>query len=134
MKDLEEARQEVISQVSSFLKIENFIFTSSTIEEEIKELCVAKLCKCIGINCKYNYKTDFFEFFSQVVGEAVCNKLNIPIRIAPDDFRLFRYEKINLIDKVRSFLDTEMVCEAFIDAFDLIDRFKYLIPVIKQKK
>jgi hypothetical protein len=64
----------------------------------------------------------------------VCNKLNIKIRIAPDNLRLFRYNKLNLIEEVRNFLDEEDVEEAFIDSFNLVDEYKYLIPLLNKEQ
>lgn len=127
----DESNKEIIQKVCGFLKIDCPKLLSNTPQEGVKEICVARLCKSIGINCEYNYKTEFFEFFSSITAEAVCNKLNINLRIAPDNLRLFRYNKLNLIEEVKIFLDNENIDEAFIDAFDFVDSYKYLIPLLK---
>lgn len=126
----QQEKENIINGICSYLKIEQPVLHSLTLKEEIKELCVARLCKSIGIKCEYNYKSNFFEFFSNITAEALCNKLKIKIRIAPDHLRLFRYERVNLVDEVRKFLENDDIDEAFIDSFNFIDRFKYLIAKI----
>lgn len=130
-ENINEQEKYILNKISNYLKLKEPVIHSSTLKESVKELCVARLCKSIGIKCQYNYKSDFFEFFSQVTAEAVCDKLNIKLRIAPDSLRLFRYEHINLVDRVRSYLDYESVDEAFIESFNFLDRFKYIIPTLK---
>lgn len=120
-------KEQIISKVCKFLKLDSGEISSENVEETIKELCVKKLCKTVGLTGAYNYKSDFFEFFSSIVGEAVCVKLNIKIHIAGDDLRLVKYEKLNLIDEVYSFLEKEDIEEAILDAFNFVDRFKSLI-------
>jgi hypothetical protein len=127
-----DSREKIIEEICDFLGLDRPIMYSSTTEEAIKELCVARLCKAIGLTGVYNYKSDFFEFFSSIMGEAVCEKLAIKIRIACDELRLFRFERVNLVERVKSFLETESVEEAFLDAFELADKFKYIIPELKK--
>ena len=127
----EENFEKIVNTVQELLCLNSFNVSSSNIKEAIKELCVAKLCKTVGITGKYNYKSDFFNFFSSIVGEAVCRKLNLKLQIASDELRLFKYEHINLIDEVEKYLNNE-VEEAFLDSFNLIDNFKYLIPKLKK--
>lgn len=125
-------RESVIHKVCVYFNIERPILRSSTTDETIKELCVARLCKAVGLTGIYNYKSDFFEFFSNIMGEALCEKLNLKIHIASDELRLVKYEHINLVQELKNYLDTETVEEAFLDAFNLVDKFKYLIPKIKK--
>lgn len=122
----------VIFQICDFLKIEQPKIQNTNLKETIKQLCVARLCKAVGLTGNYNYKSDFFEFFSCVMAEAICEKLMIKMQFACDELRLIKYEHINLINEVKSFLDKESVEEAFLDAFELLDRFKYLIPKLKK--
>lgn len=125
-------RENIIKKICTFFNIERPILTSVTTDETIKELCVARLCKSVGLTGTYNYKSEFFEFFSNIMGEALCEKLNINKHIASDELRFVKYEHINLINEFKGYLDTETIEEAFLDAFNLVDKFKYLIPKIKK--
>ena len=70
-------------------------------------------------------------FFASVMGEALCDKLNIKVHIANDALRLFKYNGINLIERARVYLENSCLDEAFIDTFNLVDNFKYLINTMK---
>ena len=87
MENLTADRDSIINKICVFFKMDCPILQSTTIQETIKEICVARLCKSIGIRCEYNYKSTFFEFFSQIIGEAVCDKLHIKLRIQPKQHR-----------------------------------------------
>ena len=125
-------RVDILEKVSSFLKLKQQTLKSLTARDGIKELCVIKLCNVIGLSGNYNYQSEFFNFFSSIMGEAVCERLSIKIRVAPDELRLIKYEHINLVQTVMFFLETKSLEEAFLDAFNLADRFKYLIPKLKK--
>ena len=125
-------RVDILEKVSSFLKLKQQTLKSLTARDGIKELCVIKLCKVIGLSGNYNYQSEFFNFFSSIMGEAVCERISIKIRVAPDELRLIKYEHINLVQTVMFFLETKSLEEAFLDAFNLADRFKYLIPKLKK--
>ena len=120
-------KEKVILRICEYFNMEKPQIFSSTAKEAIKEICVARLCKAIGLTGKCNYKSGFFDFFSDVIGEAVCEILSIKIRIASDEIRLFKYEHINLVEEVKKYFLNESIEEAFLDAFELIDRFKYLV-------
>ena len=124
--------QEIVSNITEYLNLNKIDLTSNTLTENIKELCVAKLCNIIGITCKYNYKSDFFELFSSLTGEALCEKFNLKIHIANDELRLIKYERINLVEKAKSFFLNENIEESILDIFNLADKFKYLIPNLKK--
>ena len=124
--------RQTIKQICDFLNLEKPNLNAETTQEAIKELCVARLCKAVGITRSYNYKSDFFNFFGCVMGEAICEILSLKAHVACDELRFVRYERINLIGEIKSYLENETVEEAFIDAFDLVDRFKYLIPKLKK--
>lgn len=124
--------ENTIRKICTFFRFEKPKINSSTTNEIIKELCVARLCKSVGLTGRYNYKSEFFEFFSNIMGEAVCEKLSIKTHIASDELRFVKYERINLIAEIKSYLDNETVEEAFLDAFELADRYKYLIPELKK--
>lgn len=122
----------IIDKVCKYLKMQSPELFSSSVEDEIKNLCSAKLCDVIGIRCAYNPKNDFFNFFSTIMGEAVCIKLHLNINIAPNILRLVRYDGINFVNSTYQLLLSEDVDEAFIDAYNLVDKYKYLIERIKK--
>ena len=125
--DNQNLNEKVTNKVCEYLKIDKPKQMSDKIEDRIKELCVIRLCKTIGITCSCNFRSDFFNFFSSLVGEAICEILNINLHTACDELRFVRYEQINLVEKVKSYLENESLEEAFLDAFELADKFKYLI-------
>ena len=120
-----------IEKIYEFFNMNNIKLHGETLQDFIKELCVARLCKAVGLS-NYNYKSDFFNFFANIMGEAVCEKLEIKAHVACDDLRFCKFEHINLIKTVKSYLDKSSVEEAFLDAFELVDKFKYLIPKLKK--
>ena len=115
-----------ILKICEYFKMEKPQTLSLSTKEAIKQICVLRLCKAIGLTGKCNFKSGFFDFFSDIVGEAVCEILSIRIRIANDEIRLFKYEHINLIEEVKKYFLDETIEEAFLDSFELIDKFKYL--------
>ena len=97
------------------------------IEEQIKELCIKKLCESIGIKCVYNARNIFFNFFASIAGEAVVIKLHINIKVDKNNLKCFKFNDINLIYYAMFLLDSEYVSEAIIDIYELADRFKWVI-------
>ncbi|MCQ2556326.1 MAG: hypothetical protein MJ149_03240 [Clostridia bacterium] len=95
--------------------------------DAIKQVCVAKLCKVVGIRSKYNYKSRFFDFFSGIMGQAICDKFNLNVVVAPDKFRFIRYDGINFVKRSVEFLNNPDVEDAFIDVFNLVDDHKNLM-------
>ena len=79
-------KQETINKICKFLNLKQPESIESTTKEAIKQLCTLRLCKAIGITGNYKCKSEFFEFFSCVMGEAVCEYLSIKIHIASDEF------------------------------------------------
>lgn len=121
-----------IADIKKFLNLEDINLMSKSFAEQIKELCVAKLCYGIGIKCGYNYKSDFFEFFSSIMGEAMCEKFELDMHVASEELRYVKYEHCNLVNQARIFLEQDCLDEGFIDAFNFIDKYRYLIPYLKQ--
>ena len=115
-----------LNKACSFLRMDMPIFFSSTIEGKIKELCVCKVCASIGIKCPCNRSTGFLSFFSSVMGEAVSNKLNLEVAIACPELKFVKYDHFNLINEVEMFLENDDINEAFLDAFNFLERFKFL--------
>ncbi len=125
-------REKTIRKVCDYLGLEDPKIFNTELAEVIKELCVMRLCRIVGITGTYNYKSEFFNFFASIMGEALCEKLKIKIHIAKEELRLIKYEHTNLIDQVKIYLENESLEEAFLDAFELADRFKYLINKLKK--
>lgn len=125
-------REKTIQKICDFFRLETPMALNSSIEEAVKDLCVMRLCKAIGLTKNNLVKSEFFDFFGCLMGEAVCQKLSIKQRIARDELRLIKFDKINLVQEIKNYLETETVEEAFLDAFELVDRFKYIIPYLKK--
>ena len=120
-----------LNKACSFLKMDMPIFFSSSIEGRIKELCVCKVCASIGIKCPCNRNGGFLNFFSSVMGEAVCNKLNLDVSIACPELKIVKYDHFNLINEVEVFLENKNINEAFLDAFNFLERFKFLADKVQ---
>lgn len=125
-------RMQTINKICSFFKMDVPTLKEQTLEEIVKQICVIRLCKAIGLSGISNIKSEFFDFYSCIMGEAVCEKLQIKLRIASDELRLVKYNHINLVDKVKSYLNNELVEEAVLDAFELADKYKYVIELLKK--
>ena len=125
-------RERVVEKVCAFLKLKKPTLKSSSTKENVKELCVVKLCNVIGLTGNFNYKSEFFDFFSSIMGEAICEKLSLKIHVANDELRFVKYEHVNLVLTVKEFLDEKIIDEAFLDAFNLVDKFKHLIKKLKK--
>lgn len=123
-------KNEILDGLCDKMQVKKPMMKSSTLEEGVKELCVAKLCQTVGINCDYNYKSEFFEFFSKITGQAVCDLNDINLNVAGDELRLVKYERLNLIEYVKFLLNSTDYYEGFLDAFNFVDKHKYLIDEI----
>ena len=59
-------QQEVFTKIKKFLKLKNFLYDEQiSLEDNIKKLCVKKLCEVVGIKCDCNYKNKFFNYFAK---------------------------------------------------------------------
>ena len=116
-------------KVKKFLKLDNFDTNTRDIQEKIKEMCVTKLCNILGINYAYNYKSEFFKMYSEVLGQAICDILKINFVIADDKFRLFKYDGKNIIEECKKMLinayeDEILLEESILDIFNFVDELK----------
>ena len=118
-------KERIFNRVCTYLEIEKPIMYSNTIEDGVKELCVARMCKSIGIKC-YNYKNKLFNFYATVTGEAVSQELGLKLQIASAEIKFIKYDKINLINQIRFFLISSDIDEAFVEAYNFLDKYKYL--------
>lgn len=116
-----------LQQIKQYLNLKDYKILSITIKEKVKEMCVAKLCYVLGISRICNYKNGFFEFFSCVVGEAVCEHLGIRTHVAEECVRFVRYEGVNFVSKCKQFLIMEEIDEAVLDCFNFLDKHKNLV-------
>lgn len=124
----------VLKRVEDFLGLTKDVYTESSLIENIKEICVARLCVSVGVECCYNYKSDFFEFYSEIFGQAICDILGLRLTIASDELRLIKYNHINLVEEVKKYILEKEMEEAVLDSFNLIDGFQFLIPHHKRFK
>ena len=116
-----------IKKIQEFLQLKRYNCSRIEEDEQIKEICVAKLCEILGIECEYNYQNQMFQIFSSILAQAICEKLKIKKNIASDSIRLFKYNGINFIEKAKMFLNSEDVDEAVLDIFNYVDEHKNLI-------
>jgi hypothetical protein len=122
----------IINRIRTFLCVKNSYNEQDDLIITIKKMCLEKFCDALGIKCGCNLDNEFMNFFATVTAEAVCNKLFINLRIAPDALRFVRYNGINFITRSIELLNNDDVDEAFIDIFNLIDDNKELIKEIKK--
>ncbi len=123
-------KEKILNQVCNYLGCDRPVLNSYHIEDNIREICVAKLCQTMGLNCEYNFKNGFFDNYSMITGEVLCRRLNIHLHLANDNLRLVRYQKINFVQYVYELFDIEDVDEAIIDAFNFARRYHHIISSI----
>ena len=128
----EKEKGQIIKKICNYFKMEVPNLDNQSIEEMVKRICIIRLCKAIGLSGVKDIRSDFFDFYSCVMGEAVCNKLNIKLKIASDELRFVKYNQVNLIERTENYLENEMLEEAIIDTFELVDEFKEVINLIKK--
>lgn len=124
--------REIVDKVCQFMNIEKPILFSKTMEEMIKEICVAKLCKVLGIKCTYNYRNEFFSIFSTLTAEVIVRILDIKINIAPYYLSCVKFDGINFIEKMIAILASPNKEKAIFDAFNFVNKYKHLIPNYKK--
>lgn len=121
---------EMLSRVCTFLQMEMPNLTEQSFDRAVKELCVIRLCKAIGIRNIYNCKNKFFKFYATVSAQAVSDILNLKLVIAPAELRFVKYNGINFVNRIKDYLQNEDMDEAMIEAFDLIDDNKDIVEKI----
>ncbi len=128
--DMETFNYQNVMTVANYLKIPATTNEGKSAKQQIKEMCVKKLCRVVGVTGKCNCGSVFFDFFSSIMGEALCKKLYLNEPIACDELRLVRYENVNLICEFESYLNSEDVDEAFLDGFFLADKYRHVMEKI----
>lgn len=129
MENTNNKNKEIYDKLAQFIGYFSDL-ESDNIIDKIKEMCVKKLCSVVGIKCGCNFRNPYFNFFGCVMGQALCNKLNIVITVAPAGLRLIKYDGINFISRAEQFLENPDIDEAFIDVFDLTDDHKNIIDMV----
>lgn len=114
-------------KVKIFLKMEGYEFCGTGTAEKIKNMCIAKMCRVIGINCENCYNSKLFQIFGSILGEAVCNKLKLGMHVANENLRYVSFNGINFVDKAMHFLNTFDVDEAVLDVFNFVDEHKQIL-------
>lgn len=120
-------QEQVILKICSFLRMAKPKLTETELIDQIKEICVMRVCQAIGVRNMYNSKNRFFCFLSVVMGQALSDMLHLSLHIAPDNLRLIRYNGINFVNKLKEFMQKGDMDEAMIDAFNLIDDNKDIV-------
>ena len=123
---------QIVLRVKKFLNLVNYKTKNASVEEDLKELCVAKLCDVLGIKCTYNYKSNFFKMFAEVFAQAICDILEIKISVADDSYRLFKYNGVNLIEETKNIILKEtaeevLIDELVLDVFNFLDKYKEIV-------
>ena len=125
--------EEILVEICNFLQFERTKILSETLVEAVKELCVARLCEALGVGCAYNFKNEFFNFFSCIMGEAVSTRLGHNLGIDEYNLKFIKVENINLINSAHKMLENPNLDEAFIEVYNLALRFRHLIFELKRK-
>lgn len=118
---------ETIKTIKQFLDMEDYEFISEEKDEQIQEICVAKLCDILGVEFAYNCQSGMFQIFSIVLSEAISQRLRLGVRFASDELRLVKYNGINFIDKAVELINNPDVDEAVLDIFNFVDEHKKLL-------
>ena len=122
--------KKMVQKIKNFLTFNDFLYEENlSVQDNIKKLCVKKLCKVIGIKIECNYKNQFFNYFSDVTGEAICQLLNIPIRIADGKFKFVKYNGINFVEHVKELLKNDFLEDAYIDVFQFLEDNKHIFNI-----
>ena len=95
------SEKHILEQVENLLNYKKNTYKDDSLIDNIKEVCVDRLCSAVGVECEYNYKSDFFNFYAEIFGQAVVDLLGINLVIASDIVRLFKHNHINLVEQVR---------------------------------
>lgn len=131
-QEKERLEEAILVQFCEFLQFERANILSKTLKESIKEVCVGRLCQALGINCAYNFKNDFFNFFSCIMGEVISNKLGHNIEIDEYNLKFIKVENTNIIYSARTMIENPNLDQAFIDVYKLAHRFEHLILDLKR--
>lgn len=134
MENNNELLEEVTNALCVFLRLDRPNLRTDTIEERVKEIAVAKLCRLMNIRCTYNYTNDTFYFYSLIVGDVFINKMGYKISIAPAVFKLFKYNGINYIEEVDRLITTLPLNKALLDCFVVLDELKEKFEEFKVSK
>ena len=119
--------EQTLKKICKYLRVDREKIQVDNFEDQIKCACVERFYKSLGVKRDCNNPSKYFNFLSVVAAQAVCNKFNVKLTIAPDKFRCFRYDGFNLIEQVEKYLENESVDLAFTEAFTFLDKYTYLV-------
>lgn len=128
----ERLEEQILLQACEFLNFERKKILSAGLKDGVKELCVGRLCQALGVECAYNYKNEFFNFFSCIMGEVVSSKLGHDLGIDEYKLKYIKVENTNLITSAQTMFENPNMDQAFIDVYNLARRFKHLILDLKR--
>ena len=124
--------EQILLDICNFLQFERSKILSETLNDAIKELCVARLCQALGVGCAFDFKNEFFNFFSCIMGEVVSTKLGHNLGIDEYHLKFIKVENVNLIYAAATMIENPNLDEAFIDVYNLANKFKHLIFELKK--
>ncbi len=109
------------------LKLNHFFNTAciencNELKNQVKQLCVDELSKKLGLKIKINHRKKFYNIYSSIMGQAVCSHLNLPLDIAPSEFKFVKYDGINFISHAEHLLKNSP--SAFLDLYNLLETKK----------
>lgn len=119
-------QEEILERICEYVGVDMPNLYSSDFADNIRQICVYKLCNVIGIKCSCNYRNEFMTFFSDIAGEALVIIFGLKFHIASEELRFISYDHVNLVNLGCKLLKQEDKDEAFLDIFKLADEFKYI--------
>lgn len=117
-------------RVKIFLQMAEYKLWGKDIAEKIKNLCIAKICDVIGINCEKCYNSKVFQIYASILGEAVCVKLMTENHVLNEELRCVSFNGVNFVEKSTYFLNIFEVNEAILDIFNLVDDHKEFLLTV----
>lgn len=114
-------------KVRAFLKMSGYTFVGGDVGEKIKNMCIAKMCRVIGIDCEQCYNSKLFQIFGGILGEAVCRKLMLSLHVVSEELRYLCFNGINFVEQSVHFLNEFEVDEAVLDIFNFVDEHKSIL-------
>ncbi|MBE7076574.1 MAG: hypothetical protein E7374_01635 [Clostridiales bacterium] len=113
--------KQIQEKVCDFLKVSHETKDNMP-ESVVREIVECKLKSVLGEFQKHASK-EFLTFLTGVIGQSVCDILNINVRMVNDEFRLLRTENFNIVESSKFILETEDLEEGLLDSFLMIDKF-----------
>ena len=119
--------EKTFDKICEYLRIDKSKIKAQSFKEKIICACVERYYKSLGVKRDCNNPSKYFTFLGVITAQAICEKFEIRVNIAPDKFRFFRYDGYNLVEQVGVYLESESIDLAFTQAFTFLDQYTYLI-------